>query len=181
MTLEVERKFRVPDFRELKESLRRLDAGWLQEVVQIDQYYVHPCRDFAQTDEALRIRHTGDECRITYKGKRQAAESKTRREIEFLLPDARQAAQLLEALGFRPVVQVRKQRQRASLYWNNHGVEISLDNVEEVGQFVELELMAEDETAEAASNVLHSLANELGLAGEERRSYLELLLAARSK
>ena len=181
MTLEVERKFRVPDFRELKESLRRLDARWLQEVEQVDQYYVHPCRDFAQTDEALRIRHTGDECRITYKGKRRAVGPKTRREIEFSLPDAKQAAQLLEALGFRPVVQVRKQRQAASLHWNNHNVDVSLDSVEEVGQFVELELMAEDETAAAAANVLQSLADELGLGGEERRSYLELLLTERAK
>jgi len=180
MTLEVERKFPVPDFREVEERLDRLHADWSEPVEQIDQYFAHPCRDFAQTDEALRIRRTGEECRVTYKGRRQGGPSKTRREIEFVLPDAAQATELLEALGFRPFAKVRKRRRPARVHWHEYEVKIALDIVDRLGQFVELEVQAESETAEQASDAIGNLARSLGLGADERRSYLELLRATPS-
>ena len=44
-----------------------------------------PCRDFAQTDEALRIRTVGDTSFVTYKGPKLDATTKTRRELELPL------------------------------------------------------------------------------------------------
>ena len=37
-------------------------------VVQRDEYFSHPCRDFAATDEAFRVRRAGDDWFVTYKG-----------------------------------------------------------------------------------------------------------------
>ena len=85
-------------------------------IVQSDQYFAHPARDFAQTDEALRIRTVGDTSFVTYKGPKLDATSKTRRELELPLaasdPDGSQFAELLAALGFTPVAIVRKQRRK---------------------------------------------------------------------
>jgi adenylate cyclase class 2 len=53
---------------------------------------------------------------------------------------------------------------------------VALDDVEGLGAFVELELMAREDQLDAARAALSQLASQLQLAGSERRSYLELLL-----
>jgi adenylate cyclase class 2 len=184
MHLEVEQKFRVADKAELlaKLSARQVRLGDAE--VQVDRYYAHPARDYAQTDEALRIRRIGPKNFVTYKGPKLDATTKTRRELELPLEpgDAGAAdfADLLEALGFRPVAEVRKQRRHAEILWQNRSVELAFDEVDEVGSFAELEILAEAADVEAAKACLASLAGELDLQGGERRSYLELLLAVRA-
>ncbi len=181
MHIEVEQKFRVPDPAEF---LRRLAAwgGSLGEPeAQSDTYFAHPGRDFAKTDEALRIRHVGDSNAITYKGPKLDATTKSRREIEIPFAPrkatAEQMAELLVALGFRAVAEVCKQRRTAQVAWRQHTVEVALDDVADVGTFVELELSADEAGLETAKETIASLAAALGLADSERRSYLEMLLA----
>ena len=81
---------------------------------QSDRYFAHPSRDFARTDEALRIRTVGASSFVTYKGPKIDVTTKTRRELELPLDpgdaDGSQFAELLTALGFTPVAVVRKQR-----------------------------------------------------------------------
>ncbi len=143
-------------------------------------YFAHPGRDFARTDEALRIRQVGPQCYVTYKGPKVDPTTKTRREIELPLSGTAEAAAqwtaLLEALGFKPVREVRKQRLPAHLAWQGADVEIALDDVEGVGTFVEFELTASEEEIEQAKTRILSLAAALDLSRVERRSYLELLL-----
>jgi adenylate cyclase class 2 len=151
-----------------------------QPVEQSDIYFAHPTRDFGFTDEALRIRHVGEESFITYKGPKIDPTSKTRREIELPLPGGtagmRQWRELLEALGFRAVAEVRKHRRSGKIDCDGRGVEIALDEVEPLGNFVELEIVADEAEVQPARNCLASLAAKLGLGASERRSYLELLL-----
>ena len=61
--------------------------------------------------------------------------------------------------------------------WQGKTIEAALDDVAEVGQFLELELSASEPEVEAAKSCIASLASRLGLTISERRSYLELLLA----
>lgn len=151
--------------------------------LQSDRYYAHPARDFALTDEALRLRRAGAANRITYKGPKISAESKTRRELELELPEGDDVLAdfgcLLEALGFRPVATVEKRRRKTYLDWQGYAVEVALDEVVSVGSFVELELSADDGGLARAEAALVSLAAALALGQSERRSYLELLLGER--
>lgn len=186
MQLEVEQKFRVGDLPRLVQRLvavgRKSDRDFDVQppVAQVDRYYAHPSRDFAQTDEALRIRRVGQENFVTYKGPKLDATTKTRREIELPIPpgDAgdRQFGELLLALGFRVVAEVCKKRQHAVVHWEGRAVEIALDEVQGVGQFVELEIVTGEEDLPAARACVQSLAAELQLTNAERRSYLEMLL-----
>ena len=136
-------------------------------------------RDFAQTDEALRLRRKGDANYITYKGPKIDATTKTRREIELpLAPGPESLASwtaLLEAVDFRPVAEVRKSRRKAAVACQGRQVEASLDEVDGVGTFVEFELVVEESDVDAARACIQSLAQSLGLTQGERRSYLELL------
>lgn len=179
--LEVEQKFPLEDPAAIWARLEALGARWQNDQQQIDRYFNHPARDFAQTDEALRIRSIGDENFITYKGPKLDRTTKTRREIELPLaagnPAAGEFGQLLEALGFRPVAAVHKVRRPGTLAWEGCEVQLAWDRMEGLGQFLELELMADDEGQDRARECLASLARALDLRHSERRSYLELLVS----
>jgi adenylate cyclase class 2 len=180
MAYEVECKYRMADAAALLDRVQQLGGKFGEADLQVDTYYSHPCRDFAQTDEALRIRRVGDKAYITYKGPKVDRKTKTRKEIELELVGDVQGvldhAALLEALDFRPVAKVTKKRQTAEIAWQGHEVEIAVDNVDSVGKFVELETAADDDSLDAARSALSALAEKLGLEENERRSYLELLL-----
>ena len=184
-------KFSVADPRALEQRLGSLGAKWHEPIDQVDRYFNHPCRDFARTDEALRLRHDGDGVVITWKGPRIDAATKTRREIELPLAmrlpkggdEAAPAAstiaewtELLEAIGFRPVATVAKRRRPARVHWQRVEVDVAFDSVAGVGEYLELELQASEAEVPQARACLESLARELGCGNSERRSYLELLL-----
>jgi len=181
MSFEVEQKYRVADpeqVRRLFAELGAVDGGC---VVQVDTYYAHPNRDFAATDEALRIRRVGDENFITYKGPKLDATTKTRREIEFDIAAGESGAercnQLLQALGFQRVAEVSKSRQISRLQRGKYLIELAVDDVQDVGSFVELEIgVAQESALDKAREALAALASELGLVDVERQSYLEMLL-----
>lgn len=177
---EVEQKYHVADPAAVQQRLSELGAAWTEDVRQVDRYFAHPCRDYSVTDEALRIRQVGEANFVTYKGPKIDRTTKTRRELELLLP-AGQAygtdfAQLLTLLGFTFVAEVCKVRRQAAVPWQGGTVDVAIDRVEDLGNYVEMEIMANSAELESAKERLASLAGELALAEVERRSYLELLL-----
>lgn len=179
-TFEVEQKYAIDDLQQVAQQLREMGARFGEPVVQVDQYFRHPTRDFGQTDEALRIRRVGTRALVTYKGPKIDQTTKTRREIEFSLGDAADAADkfhaLLETLGFHPVTAVRKSRRTAQLNYQGTTVELALDDVDQVGTYLEMELLADESHLDSARQTLANLASQLNLSDSERRSYLELLL-----
>jgi adenylate cyclase class 2 len=183
MAIEVEQKFRVADVPALEQRLTALGAILGATELQVDSYFSHPQRDFAQSDEALRLRRVGQRNYITYKGPKMDASTKTRQEIEFELPSgesaAQDAAKLLELLSFGRVTDVCKSRVHYTVSWQGRQIGLALDLVEGLGDFVELEIMASRENVDAARDSIGSLAGRLDLSNSERRSYLELLLAHR--
>ncbi|NPA74657.1 MAG: class IV adenylate cyclase [Euryarchaeota archaeon] len=162
--MEVEIKARIPE--NFEERLRELNAEFLREVVEEDIYFNHPCRDFASTDEALRIRN---DYTLTYKGPKVDKDTKSREEINLKIENIEDAAALLEKLGFRKVATVRKTRR----YYSLDSLTICVDNVEKLGRFVEVECIGE---YEPCREKVMELAHRLGLKNFERRSYLELVL-----
>jgi len=180
MNYEVEQKFRVADMHAVEKRLAALGAQIQSPVLQTDTYFAHPCRDFAETDEAFRMRTVGEKNFLTYKGPKIDAHTKTRQEIELPIHDgegfASQFVQMLNSLGFQEVSQVRKSRRTADTPWGDKMVEVALDEVAGAGDFVELELSADENSLDAARSALAELAAELHLSENERRSYLELVL-----
>lgn len=146
-----------------------------------DLYFRHPCRDFRQTDEAFRLRRIDQETCVTYKGRRRRDTTvKSRPEIELsLVPSEYEHwKSMLVHLGFQPLPEVRKTRevftQRTPEY---AGLVITLDNVEQIGKFVEIELVVESqiELGDAQARIL-CLAEQLGLTEIQPLSYLAQLL-----
>ncbi len=183
--LEVEVKYANADFADLERRLSAWGAREGEPRDDADHYFNAPDRDFAVTDEALRLRRIGAKNFVTYKGPKRDATTKTRTEVEVPLADGDDAAsdfaRLLTLLSYRPVAVVRKRRRLFHLERGGFPVEVTLDDVEGVGRYAELEIQAPEERLDAARQVVLDAARELGLTANERRSYLELLLAARAK
>jgi len=135
MSLEVELKAPCP---QAEAKVKALGAEFLKSEIQEDTYYTHPCRDFKGTDEALRLRRTG-QLYITYKGPKRPGGLKSREEIEFQVPE--EAAALLERLGFRKAFTIRKSRRTYAL----GGLTICCDTVEGLGEYVEVESNSEED------------------------------------
>ena len=170
--LEVEVKFRAGDLREVAERLSAMGAVPLGDTVEVDAYFAHPCRDFASTDEALRVRYVGDSAELTYKGPRMGPRAKTRREVTVRVEGDVEA--LVSSLGFGKVAVVRKRR---ALYAVGPYT-VSLDDVEGLGKFVEIEaVVAGPDDMESVVRGIEELAARLGLAEREDRTYLEILLS----
>jgi adenylate cyclase, class 2 len=183
--LEVEVKYAGADFAAVERQLRAWGAVEDPPRHDADHYFNAPDRDFAVTDEALRLRRIGDRNFVTYKGPKRDLQTKTRTEIEVPIAPGDAAAadfsRLLVQLHYRPVAVVKKARRLFHLQRDSFALEVTLDDVEDVGRFAELEIQAPEEQFDAARTVLLQAAAELGLSASERRSYLELLLAAREK
>ncbi|WP_049982541.1 class IV adenylate cyclase [Halorubrum sp. BV1] len=187
-------EIKVPtDVEAVRERLRRTDAERVGARRQRDVYYDAPHRDFAETDEALRLRRETpiasvsdsrsardadgfETTTLTYKGPLVDEESKTRIEHETGVDDGEAASGVFSGLGFEPAATVEKRRE----FWRYDGYTVALDDVDGLGEFVEVEREVEDESAvESARDAAVDVLSELGLDGTDqiRTSYLGLLLA----
>ena len=177
--LEVELKYPIADASAIEAALCRLGAEVLETRDDVDHYFSAPDRNFATTDEAVRVRQSGEQNALTYKGPKLDAETKTRQEIEVPLAPGAAVAELavrwLRAIRYHPVAEVRKRRRRFRLSCQEFTVELCLDAVDHLGHFLELEILADEPNIPRARTVLLELAAILGLQKPERRSYLQLL------
>jgi adenylate cyclase class 2 len=169
--LEIEAKARA-GHEAVESRLHELGAEYLGEETQEDLYFAHPCRDFASTDEALRLRRGGRSCSMTYKGPKIDAHTKTRMEREVIVDDFNAAMEVLRSLGFEEVGAVKKKRR----YYSLKGFDVMLDVVEGLGEFIEVEKKAEEYEPRELLDFLKLLGTENLI----RKSYLELLLEGKS-
>ncbi|UWG48389.1 Adenylate cyclase, class 2 (thermophilic) [Halanaeroarchaeum sp. HSR-CO] len=175
---EVEVKVRA-DHDAVRSALERLEATRVGTVEQADVYYDVPHRNFAETDEALRIRREVDaagesETVLTYKGPLVEDDSKTREEIETPIVELPTFEAILDSLGFEPAATVEKTRER----WEVDDYVVSLDDVAGLGGFVEVEAEAEREAVSSVRDGAYEVLRRLDLDPESqiRTSYLGLLL-----
>ena len=171
--IEVEVKAKIDDFKEMEERLSKIGAAKSKNEFQEDIYFASPIVDFAQTDEALRIRTTNNDIFITYKGPKLNSEAKTRKEVEMTIESSEKAKDIFEEIGFSEVRAVRKNRQ----YYTYKNFEISLDDVEGLNPYMEIEITLDDgKSYDTAQSEIFKLFEKLGITdGFERTSYLELL------
>lgn len=136
---------------------------------QVDIYYTHPCFNFKERDEALRLRLENGEAFLTYKGPRRKGQVKTREEIEVKIYGPDKIQEILERLGFRPLAKVRKVR-KVFTSSRDKKLKVMLDYVEGLGYFLEIEA---DE--ERAIQTIYSKLQKCGLR-IVHKTYLEMIL-----
>jgi adenylate cyclase class 2 len=181
--LEIEQKFARVDFADLERRLAAWGATPAISLEEADHYFNAPDRDFARTDEVFRLRRVGSANYLTYKGPKRPTKVKTRVELEVPIGggdrSAEQFIDLLKHLGYRHTAVVRKRRRQYQMQRGVFVLTVCLDEVEGLGSFAELEILAPEEQQAEAASMLGDTANALGLSEVEPRSYLGLTLAAR--
>jgi adenylate cyclase, class 2 len=170
---EIEIKLRAENFGELKKKLKDKGCVLSEPISQHDVIYSfqNSTDEFVQAKEGnniLRLRHLKDTTQFNLKQQRSSEMDNLEYETDVKDPEAMH--KILLALGWTPVVEVKKLRQKGKL----GGYEICLDQVETLGTFVELEKLAEEDAD--PSRVREELFAELESLGlsrqdEETRGY----------
>jgi adenylate cyclase class 2 len=188
-TFEVEVKIPLESSDSLRVALLDIGGRKLNTETQIDTYYDHPCRAFRDTDEAVRVRNrqpdtdtkawiSNDEYaqfEMTYKGPKVDPLSKTRVELSVGVDNTSSICSILDNLSFKKVAEVVKKRT----FYDVNGITVSIDDVVDVGLFLELERVVDDEKEiEGAREAIFDIVRKLSLdpASAIRESYLEIYL-----
>jgi adenylate cyclase class 2 len=171
--IELEAKIRIREPEKLSKALMRMNAQKKGRESQEDVYFNAPHRDFALTDEALRVRYAGGSAEITYKGPKMAdLKLKARIEVNIGVDSGRDCEQMLELLGFTRVMEVKKVRE----IFEMDATTISIDTVEGLGCFIEIEVVTDGDLHQAEKKI-EAVQKKIGIVGPSlTESYLELLL-----
>lgn len=176
--LEVEVKIKV-NIAEIEDKL--ISAGFVKasNVYEADTYFNSEHMDLKKADKALRIRthknlDSGVETFIlNFKGPKLDDTTMTREETEFEIPSYEAGATLLGGLGFSPAGSVEKHR----ISYTRDNITCCLDSVTGLGEFLEVEIIAEDsaydESIDKIKGVLDILGLDMGMSIQE--SYLCML------
>lgn len=164
-------KYRSPSNEKIEKALVKLGAKHISSGPMEDTYFAHPSRDFGKTDEALRLRKREDAAELTYKGPRIHADgAKAREEITLKTDNPLTMQRIVERLGFKESYVLRKTRTSYLL----DKLRVDIDDVEGLGEFVELEVLTE--SPERSKQLLELARAELGLEKLEHRTYLEMII-----
>jgi adenylate cyclase class 2 len=141
MNVEVEIKIEIENIDKIRNEVSNF-GKLVKSIKQVDEYYV-PChRDFfAQKPfqtEWLRIRTNPDKTIFEYDksiNKNESGEQECAEEYETEISNPEELRKILNFLNFEKVIIIEKQRE----YWECGNLEISLDNIKDLGFFIEVE------------------------------------------
>ena len=170
--LEIEAKLRVDSHEPVRQRLRELSASFIGRYREENHILDRPDGSLRTAGCGLRVRAMetlegrAAPATMTYKGPRQPGPLKRRDEIEVTISDAPSCLRMLQALDFETVLVYSKLRER----WALSDCRIELDEVPQLGRFVEIEGPSEPAIRAAQDSL------RLSQAPHESRSYPHMLL-----
>jgi predicted adenylyl cyclase CyaB len=136
MRQEIEVKARVSDMQAIEEKLRALGCTISEPVIQDDTVFVDYSEAYDQMSPGknfLRIRKSNDKTLFTVKQPQQGELDCFEHETE--ISDAEEMRQAILLMGYHEAIKIYKTRRKT-----NYGeYEICLDEVRDLGTFIELE------------------------------------------
>lgn len=156
---EIELKFKVDNLDEIIDHLVSMDCELSTALIQNDSVFVRNLNKTESTTGSvwLRVRKTNDRVELNYK--KQGLKEMESEEIEFEVSSYKKANDFLKALGFKKWVEVNKSR----VCTKYRGCNICIDQVEKLGNFIELELLVENNDNIDYEEQLLSIAKELNI------------------
>jgi adenylate cyclase class 2 len=138
--IETEIKLRISDGAEA--AVRLLEADGcrvtLPRTLQIDQVFDLPDETMRRSGRLLRVRSSGGESTLTYKGQARPGRHKSREELEATTRDSEALVAILDRLGYRPSFRYEKYRTTFVDSEKADGALVALDETP-IGVFLELE------------------------------------------
>ncbi|EET89768.1 MAG: class IV adenylate cyclase [Candidatus Micrarchaeales archaeon] len=167
--MEQEIRLIVNDFKDVKNRIVSAGAVLESSKTQYDTYYgsIRAMRALGKSF-ILRVRKSGSSNFLTFKG--ATGKEGYYEEYETRIANGKSAAKIIERSGFEKIIFVKKHRE---LYRYKNST-INLDSVDELGNFVEIEIISEKN----ADKRLNSIIKELRLEEYKsiRKGYVSLLL-----
>jgi adenylate cyclase, class 2 len=160
---EIEVKIKVDDLESVVTKLEALGCHLSAATEQRDVIFWPPTSDFLAPQAGnitMRIRYYPDRAVLTLKKQQTSEKDNLEYETDIKEPDEVRA--MLAALGFQPIVEVKKVRRKGIF----EDYEICLDDVEGLGKYVELESLAGDD--QNPSEVVEKLYMVLATLGLDR-------------
>ncbi len=180
--IEIKVQLTLSEYAAIKERLSKI-AKFVKTVDQSDEYFTPSNRNFLAEKypyEWLSIRKRGVKNILNYKHfYPERAEVHTHcDEFETEVGDKSKLEKIFTALNITSIVTVEKQRE---VFLYGEDFEIALDNVKELGYFIEIETIKNFGTVENARKAIYAFAAELGIdaTNEDVRGYPFLLMDAR--
>lgn len=165
MTYEIEVKARMRDEAAVRAALMAQGCTLSDPIVQDDTVYlpkgVDPLNGYAGLN-VLRIRRQGDRAIFTLKQNRGNELDCLEHETD--ITDPEQLDAIIRLLGFELFARVRKARQKGKL----GEYEVCLDHVDDLGDFIEVEKMTNEENGEAVQTELFTFLQRLGVSPSDR-------------
>ena len=162
--IEIELRFevRAQDVKTSITQFLQTHATLIKETHQKDTYFSHKeFLDVLPPIKRLRVRVSDKGSTINRKDRKvvDGVNQNYCDEYETPIQDAETMTKILTALDIKPIVIVDKKRK----VYQYQDTEISVDEVQNLGTFIELEASGEFESIEIARNKLYHIAQELGL------------------
>lgn len=179
--IEIEIKVEVSqDTFESFRSFLKKKAQFVKGSFQTDEYFTPQHRNFLSPEypyEWLSIRERSNKVILNYKHWYPENEEKSTHcdEFEVELSNYANMSRIFEALDIKSLCKVIKERE---IYNYNDEFEISMDKVEELGYFIEIEVKKDFGSIECANQKLIEFATRMGVDTNKRnyRGYPFLLL-----
>ena len=182
MNIEVEIKVKIDNFEEIKEKISKI-GKLIKSIKQIDDYYVPSHRDFfahkPHAIEWLRIRTNPDKVVWEYTrsiNQRDDGDYDYAEEYEIEILNKEELKKILNFLDFKKSVTIEKYRE----YWMCGGIEVALDNVTELGHFIEAEAKGDFKDEKEAKEECIKFLENLGITDVEnkriKKGYPEIYL-----
>jgi adenylate cyclase, class 2 len=160
--IEVELKFPLKNKEEVIAKLNSIAKQDKNNETQIDTYYNPPHKDFLQQkpiSEWLRLRESDNGVFFNYKNWHNKEGNAVSCDEYFTkIRDVEPFRTILKQLDFKEIVVVNKTRNT----WIYKNVEIAIDKVEELGNFIEIEAAGNFKDIEEAKKHLYSILKEIG-------------------
>jgi adenylate cyclase class 2 len=164
ITKEIEVKAKIEDFAEVKRKLEALGCKFSAPQKQVDTVYfpngIGP-DDFTTGVNAIRIRKEKDKITLTLKQRQELALANLEKEVT--VSSAETMAEILLLMGYYEFNTVSKVRRKCRY----KAYEICLDEVEVLGNFIEVEKMS-DEPSIAVQEELFTFLESLGINRKDR-------------
>ncbi len=169
--LEIEIKASIANREEIKRKLEQKGAQFKTKKYQHDILLDPPTADFSKTDQVLRIRNTNGNWKLDYKSPRMDNETRARKEFSLTIEDGKQLKEIFAFMNFKIVGEIEKTRETYTL----QHITIDLDSVTHLGDFIELEILGEEQNLEKHKKEIFQLLEELEIKEIIQKDYLELL------
>ncbi|MBI2409694.1 class IV adenylate cyclase [Candidatus Kaiserbacteria bacterium] len=164
MKSEIEVKARVRDAEAVVAKLADLGCALSEPITQDDFVYnkigVDP-KDHSHGTPVLRIRVQGERTIFTLKKNRSNELDCIEKEID--VSDKDILADIFELLGYEKTIEVHKMRRKGAI----NGYEVCLDEVRDLGTFIEVEKMSDEDGAVVQKELFDFLA-QFGIREEDR-------------